>query len=171
MTLMQLCTLTPPLCRMAADPAVRRALDAISHDPDADRAPLASAMAAHPGDARRALTLLGTGDELSAATLRRRFPREALAFFHLCGQCSPQELLAVLTRCTVTPTAECIALLVGERRREEAQRLYGLQLMWRMAGDSSLPDALSLQQAGSAESKNAADVIRDIHRHLKEVHA
>ena len=117
------------------------------------------------------MTLLGSGDPPTAESLRRRFSREALAFFHLCGQCAPEELLAVLTRCTVTPTAECIALLVGERRREEAQRLCGLQLMWRMAGDSSLPDALSLQQAGSAEAKNAADVIHDIHRRLKEVHA
>lgn len=171
MTLMQLCALVPPLCRMAADPAVRRALAGISRDPEADRAPLAAAMAAHPDDARRALTLLGTGDGPTADTLRRRFPREALAFFHLCGQCTPQELLSVLTRCTVTPTAEAAALLVGEHRREEAQRLYGLQLLWRMAGDKALPDAQSLFPATKPTGNAAGDVIRSIHDRLKEVQA
>ena len=171
MTLMQLCALVPPLCRMAADPAIRRALEAISLEPEADRAPLAAAMACHPDDAQRALTLLGTGDGPTAATLCRRFPREALAFFHLCGQCSPQELLAVLTRCTVTPTAECVALLVSEHRREEAQRLYGLQLLWRMAGDAALPDAHSLFPPATTTEQHAGDVIRDIHQRLKEVPA
>ena len=168
MTLMQLCALVPPLCRMAADPAVRWALEGISRDPEADRAPLAAAMAPYPDDARRALTLLGTGDELSSTTLRRRFPREALAFFHLCGQCSPRELLAVLTRCTVTPTAEAVALLVEQHRREEARELYALQLLWRMAGDAAIPDAASLFPAGDAASRDGAAIRHDILSRLKE---
>ena len=168
MTLMQLCALVPPLCRMAADPAVRRALDAISRDPEADRAPLAAAMAMHPDDARRALTLLGTGDAPSAVTLQRRFSREALAFFHLCGQCSPQELLSVLTRCTVTPSAEAAALLVSEQRRREACRLYTLQLLTHLADDPSLPDAAQLFSPWDDVPRSAGDIVRDIQRRLKE---
>ena len=169
MTLLQLCALVPPLCRMAADPDVRLALESISRDPEADRAPLAAAMARHPDDARRAMTLLGCGEPPAPTTLRQRFPREALAFFHLCGQCTPQELLSVLTHCTVTPTAECAALLVGEHRRREAQRMYGLQLLWRITGDASLPDAQTLFPAPSAPHPTAEDVIHHIHHRLKEV--
>lgn len=169
MTLMQLCALVPPLCRMAADPDVRRALAALCADPEADTAPLAAAMARHGQDARRAMTLLGSGDPPTSESLRRRFPREALAFFHLCGQCTPQELLAVLTRCTVTPTAEAVALLIGDRRREQAQRRYALQLLWRMNGDAALPDVFTIFPEEEAPGLNADEVTSDVLRRLKEM--
>lgn len=169
MTLLQLCALVPPLCRMAADPDVRRALAPLSADPEADMAPLAAAMGRYPQDARRVMALLGSGDPPTRESLRRRFPREALAFFHLCGQCTPQELLAVLTRCTVTPTAEAVALLIGERRREQAERRCALQLLWRLNGDAALPDPLSLFPEESASRRTAEGVISDTLRRLKEM--
>lgn len=168
MTLMQLVALTPPMCRMAEDPAVRAALAALSGSDQPDPAPLAAAMARHPDDARRALTILGSGDGPTAESLRRRFSREALAFFHVCGQCTAAEILAVLTRCTVCPTTEALALLVGQARRERAERLYGLQLLWRMAGDASLPDALALFPPDAAPSRSARDVIDTIRQRLRK---
>lgn len=168
MTLMQLCALTPPLCRMAADPAIRRALDALSADPAAGCAPLAAAMRRHPDDARRALTLLGSGSPPTTESIGRRFSREALAFFHLCGQCAPEEILAVLTRCTVPVTAECLALLIGQYRREQTMAQYGLQLLWRLCGDAALPDAASLFPSPQP-CRSAGDVAADVLRRLKEV--
>ncbi len=144
MTLLQLCALTPHLCRMAEDPAIRSALETLSQDVQADRAPLAEAMASHPEDAARALTILGCRDSLSSRTLRQYFSRNTLAFFHLCGQCSPGEMLDVLTRCTVPPTAEALAVLLSRQRRKEAMERYALQLLWRINGDTALPDAFDL---------------------------
>lgn len=165
MTLMQLCALVPPMCRMGRDPDVRHSLEAFRrHD---DPAPLSRAMLRHPEDSRRVMTLMGSGDPPTTESLRRRFTQEALAFFHLCGQCAPEELLCVLTRCTTTPTAEALSLLIGERRREQAAQLYGLQLLWRMNGDNSLPDAFALFAPSGAPAPNAADVIRNTIRHLK----
>lgn len=170
MTLMQLIALTPPLCRMAEDPAVRAALNGLSANAPDDLAPLAAAMARHPDDARRALTILGTDEAPSTQTLRRRFPREALAFFHLCTQCTAGELLCILTRCTVRPTAEALALLVGDARRARAQQLYALQLLWRMGGDASLPDALSLFPPEASPAPTTQEVISSLcHRLRKEV--
>ena len=168
MTLLQLVALVPPMCRMAADPELRQALAAHSEDAEADFAPLVAAMARHPEDAQRVMTLLGSGDPPTTQSLRRRFSREALAFFHLCGQCAPEELLCVLTRCTVTPTAEAVALMVGERRREEAVRQYALRMLW-LLGDGSLPDPSALFPAPTPP-RSAADVTRDTLRRLKEVH-
>lgn len=168
MTLMQLCALVPPMCRMAADPDVRRALATLSEDPEADPAPLAAAMARYPTDARRAMTLLGTGDPPTRESLRRRFSREALAFFHLCGQCAPEELLSVLTRCTVLPSAEAIALLVGERRREEASQHYALQLLWRLNGDPGLPDATRFFPERGAPARSPRSILNDLINRLKE---
>ena len=169
MTLLQLVVLVPPMCRMAADPELRQALAAHSEDAGADFAPLAAAMARHPEDAQRVMTLLGSGDPPTTQSLRRRFSREALAFFHLCGQCTPEELLCVLTRCTVTPTAEAVALMVGEHRREEAVRQYALRMLWHLGGDISLPDPTALFPAPTPP-RSAADVTRDTLRRLKEVH-
>ncbi|MBQ2954280.1 MAG: hypothetical protein IJE07_12185 [Clostridia bacterium] len=168
MTLMQLLALTPPLCRMAEDPGVRAALAILSSQPDADPAPLAAAMNRHPDDARRAMTILGCGDAPSAETLRRRFPREALAFFHLCGQCTAAEILAVLTRCTVCPTAEALALLIGHARREQAERLYALQLLWRMGGDAALPDAIALFPPDTPPARPARDIAHTICQRLQK---
>lgn len=167
MRLLVLCALVAPMCRMAEDAAVRRALEDLSGGAE-DYAPLAAAMRRHGEDARRVMTLMGSGDEPTAESLRRRFHREALAFFYLCGQCTPAELLSVLTRCTVTPTAEAIALLVSERRREQAERLYGLQLLWRMQDDPALPEAMALFSPGAAQ-RSAEDVIRSLQRRLKEM--
>lgn len=170
MTLMQLVALVPPMCRMAADPQVRRGIEAFSADMSGDPSLLATALRPYPEDARRMMTLLGSGDPPTAESLRRRFSREALAFFHLCGQCAAEELLAVLTRCTVTPTAEAIALLIGDRRREQSAQRYALQLLWRMQGDPSLPDALTLFPEGGVPARSADDVVHAILHRLQEVH-
>ena len=169
MTLLQMAALVPPMCRMAADADVRRALETLSADAEASCAPLAAAMRRHPEDARRVMTLLGSGDPPTDGSLRRRFSREALAFFHLCGQCAPEELLTVLTRCTVTPTAEALALLIGERRREQAAQRYALQLLWRIQGDDALPDAFTLFPEEGVLSRSADDAVRSVLHRLKEV--
>lgn len=168
MTLMMLCALTLPMCRMAADPAIRAALQALPSSDDASWLPLVQAMDRHPDDAAEALSLLG-GGALSLCSLRQCFSPEALAFFHLCGQCTPAELLNVLTRCTIPPSAEALALLVSDRRREAAMQRYGLQLLWRMNGDPALPDALALFPDVTAHSRSAFDILGHISRRLKEV--
>lgn len=168
MTLLQLVALVPPMCRMAADADVRRSLAALSADAESDRSALAAAMQRHPEDARRVMTLLGSGDPPTGEALRRRFTHQVLAFFHLCGQCAPEELLAVLTRCTVTPTAEGIALLVSDRRREQAAQRYALQMLWRMQGDEALPDAFALFPEEGVMPRRADDVIRRVLGRLKE---
>lgn len=167
MTLMQLAALVPPLCRMAADPAVQAALNRLSSDAPEDFAPLAAAMAAHPLDARRALTILGSGDPPTTETLRRRFPREALAFFHLCAQCAPEEILRVLTRCTIRPTAEALAILIGERRRERARELCALQALCRMDG-SGLPEELVRYPSEDGSAPPAAQIIHNLRQRLRK---
>ncbi|MBQ8556294.1 MAG: hypothetical protein IJ438_10550 [Clostridia bacterium] len=62
----------------------------------------------------------------------------------VCRQCTAEEVLLVLTRCTAVPTPDALALLIGAHRREQAQRLYALQLLWRLLGDGDIPDAVSL---------------------------
>ena len=75
----------------------------------------------------------------------------------------------MLTRCTVTPTAEAVALMVGEYRREEAVRQYALRMLWHLGGDVSLPDPTARFPAPTPP-RSAADVTRDTLRRLKEVH-
>ena len=165
MTLMMMCALTPHLCALASDPAVREAVAALSEDHRQDCGELAQALRRCPAEAAAAVSLLG-GSDLTPDTVSRCFDREALAFFHICGQCGAGELLAVLTRCTCAPTAEGLALLLGERRRMLAMVRYGLQLLWRMCGDDALPDALALfPEDGPARS--AEDIVGGLIRQLK----
>lgn len=168
MTLMTLCALAPPMCRAAADPSVRAALLTLAASPGGDPAPLARAMQGHPDDAARILTLLGGRSSPLPETLRQCFTPEVLAFFHLCGQCTAEEMLAVLTRCTVPPTAEGLALLIGARRREAAMARYGLQLLWRLNGDPSLPDALTLFPEAHTPARTSGAILVDTLRRLKE---
>lgn len=162
MTLTTMCALTPPLCRMGADPAVRAALSGAA---EAGYTPLAEAMERYPAEAAEALALLGSNDA-NPEPLGRCFNEEALAFFHVCGQCGAGEVLDVLTRCTVAPTAEGLALLVGERRKRIAMARYGLQLLWRMVGDEALPDALALfPEDGPVRS--ADDIVGSLARRMK----
>lgn len=162
MTLMTMCALTPLLCRMGADPDVRRAVASAAK---AEYAPLAEALGRFPEDAAAAISLLG-GEGVNQETISRCFDREALAFFHVCGQCSAGEVLDVLTRCTAAPTAEGLALLVSERRRLLAMARYGLQLLWRMCGDAALPDALAVfPEDGPVRS--AEDIASGLVRQLK----
>lgn len=170
MTLSTLCALAIPLCRMARDFRVRQAVAALAAQGDSPRAPedfapLAAAAAAYPADLQEALTLLG-GQDMTPETLCRCFHPEALAFFHLCGQCSAEELLTVLTRCTAVPTAQGLAMLLGERRRQLAMARYGLQLLWRLCGDALLPDALSLFPEDTPQ-RTADDVITALAQRLK----
>lgn len=167
MTLMTLCALIPPMCRMSADPAVRAALQPSAASAEDNLSPLMQAMARHPADTAEVLSLLGV-DVSSSSAMRRCFDHEALALFHLCSQCSPAEMLDVLTRCTVSPTAEALALLIGERRREDAMARYGLQLLWRMNGDPSLPDALTLFPQESATERSTREILNDMTQRLKE---
>ena len=160
MTLMTLCALVPPLCRMTADEAVQRALQALHGVPLNDHtiAPLLNAMQRYPQDYQTMMNLL------SAESHGQRFSPEVLALFQLCTQCSPTELLQVLTRCTVAPSAEALALLVGEHRREQAMARYALQLLWRIHGDDTLPDALTLfpepAQAACSTKATAERILR-----------
>ena len=167
MTLQLLCALTPPMCRMAADPAVRNALHLLSDHPEADLSPLADAMARHSSDAAHAMALLGSTAPLAARSLRDCFSREALAFFHLCGQCTAGEILSVLINCTIAPTADALALLIGERRRQHALQQYALQLLWRMQSDPSLPGPSAFFAPASPERTADQVICSTIHR-LKE---
>lgn len=163
MTLMTLCALVPPLCRMAADEPVQQALQALNGVPlnDSTLAPLLEAMHRHPQDHQTAVNLL------SAESHGQCLSPEALALFHLCAQCTPAELLQVLTQCTVAPSAEALALLVGEHRREQAMVHYALQLLWRIHGDDTLPDALTLFPEPSNDTCSAQDTAERILRRLK----
>lgn len=170
MTTMTLCALVLPMCRMAADPAVRDALAALDGLSGADctaetMAPLLQVMQRHPREAAEVLALLGAGADDGTACCG--LDLEAAAFFHLCGQCSPQELLGVLTRCVTPPSAGALALLIGQARRQEAMLRYGLQLLWRLCGDESLPDALALFPEEGRSGRNAQGIRAELLRQLK----
>lgn len=144
MTTTTLCALTPHLCRLSGDTAVRRAVAAFAGgESDARYDALALALRTHPKDAAAAVSLLG-GSDLTTETIRQCFDREALAFFHICGQCSPAELLQALCQCHFPPTMDALAHLIAHQRQQQAMARYALQLMWRICGDEALPDALSL---------------------------
>jgi len=153
----------PPLCRMAADEAVQRALQALNGAPlnDQTLTPLLDAMQRHPQDYQATQRLL------SADSHGQCFDPEVLALFHLCSQCSPTELLRVLTRCTVVPSAEVLAQLVSERRREQAMARYALQLLWRINGDDALPDALTLFPEPDQVARSTQGTAERILRRLK----
>lgn len=144
MTVTTLCALTPQLCRLSRDAVVRRAVSAFSGgESDARHDALSLALRAHPEDATAAVSLLG-GSDLTTETIRQCFDREALAFFHICGQCSPAEVLQALCQCHFPPTMDALAQLIAHQRQQQAMTRYALQLMWRICGDEALPDALSL---------------------------
>ncbi len=130
----------PPLCRLAAQPDVQRAIDRLISAPDSPLDPLCTALAAHP-----------EGLSLKDADLR-----EMLPLLGICRQCSADELITVASRCTAMPTAEGLSLLVAAHRHEEARTQYALQLLWRLLGDESIPDALTIcmlsASAGRPES-------------------
>lgn len=157
MTLMMMCALCPPMCRLMEDPDIRHAVSGLA--PDTSPA---------PQELDRLLTLLHRRPEDMKAVLAvvPTLDREALALMHLCGQCQPGEMLEVLCRCTTAPTAEGLALLISERRRMQAMAKYGLQLLWRLCGDASLPDALSVFPEEGAKH-GAEGIVRSLVHRLK----
>lgn len=69
---------------------------------------------------------------------------ERIALMRLCAQCSGTELLSALMRCPFAPSPSALAAVIETQRREDAMRLYELQLLWRITGETELPDALTL---------------------------
>ena len=145
-----LAQIIPPLCRLVRLPDVQACLPA---DPAADMQPLALAMLRHPAES---IPVLAGMTDLNESILRMLPPGADLplmrcsleeglcALMHLCGQCTADELLAALSRCTFTPDPAMLSALVSRDRTHHAQKIYGLQLLWRMLGDDRIPDALSL---------------------------
>lgn len=171
LSLEALCAIVPPLCRLVREADVRCVLT--SAQPDADA--LARAILAHPGDARPLLSAL---TELDAATLamlpagadlpllQNALDDPLISLMHLCRQCRPGEMLRVLHRCTAVPTAEGLAILLNEQRREQSQAVYGLQLLWRSLQDDRIPDALALFDQSAPEAP--ADVRDSILSRIKK---
>ncbi len=130
MTRGQIMALVAPLCRLTADPDVRGAIDALRADPSGPLEPLQHALHAHR-EGNVWASIAPQGDA-------------ALDLLVLCRQCSAAELIGALSTCPDDVTLEALSVLVGQRRQQEARALYGLQLLWRLLGDGSIPDALSV---------------------------
>ncbi len=153
--LVTLCALIVPLCRLAALPQVRAALDKQPFDPGA----LRDALRRMPEELRALSPYL---PEARTSLVAEPY----LSLLSLCRQCSQEELLSVATRCTASLTTDALAALISEHRRQEAQRLYALQLLWRMNADPALPDALSLFPQ-NAPPRTGEDIRRDLITSLK----
>lgn len=78
------------------------------------------------------------------ALLAEGLTEERIALMRLCAQCSGTELLSALMRCPFAPSPSALAAVIETQRREDAMRLYELQLLWRITGETELPDALTL---------------------------
>lgn len=143
MTIRTLCALTIPMCRMARDPQVMMAAaKAAERMDDAHFRALLAEMRHFPEELDTVLGLLGCSGVTEELMLH--MSNGLPGFLHLCGQCSPGEMLDVLSRCQWKIGAEELALLISRRRRELAMARYGLQLLWRLCGDDTIPDALTL---------------------------
>lgn len=158
-----LVSLIPLMCECCEDPAVRDPLDALGSSAQNREArdALCRALAAHPRSGELAALLLDAPaprpDEAEAA-LSQCLGQDMLGYLYVCRQCTAQELLSVLHRCTLPPGPDALALLVGESRRSRARELYALQLLWRLLGDESLPDPLSLFRETAPDSPDAAAI-------------
>lgn len=167
LSLMTLCRAVPHLCRAASHPPVRQLLDQMSrnaHPADAGallrrllQAPDAQALGgilAPERPLREALSLLCSG--------------EGLSLLYVCRQCTARELLTILTRCTCAPSAEGMALLAGQLRQEEARQRYALQLLWRIHGDDTIPDAWPLFDHDDGAAPDGSRVRSDLLARLQE---
>lgn len=143
-----LMALIPRLCRLARHPDVQALLP-----PAADMPPLALALLRHPEDAQPVLSSLTDLDEVTLRLLPAGADvplmacclHEGLAgWLHLCAQCTAVELLTALSQCAFDPDAATLSALVSRERQAQAQRVYGLQLLWRVLGDVRMPDAMGL---------------------------
>lgn len=168
MTNGQLLRLLPLLCQLAHDEDIRRALAACAAAEDeAARRDLCAALMARPDETRRLCAgVTGTDTVPDAATLAALMAGDLGGYFHLALQCSPEELTAAVCTSAVPLTPQALALLVSACRREEAQRRYALQLLWRIHGDERLPDALTLFPAAPAPARDARTILNDITRQL-----
>lgn len=130
--LQTLCAAVPVMCRIASAPEIQRLLDAAARAQGTHGSALLDAAAAfvsrHP----------------DGQYLPHPITPELMGYLHLCRQCSAGEILAVLTACTVTPSPEALSHLLNRSRQLASQKLYALQMMWRLHGDERIPDALSL---------------------------
>ncbi|MBQ8202217.1 MAG: hypothetical protein IJZ74_10695 [Clostridia bacterium] len=158
--LQALCALIPPLCILTADPAVQHALDNMAEAPQPASPALMKALSAHTAELQRIAALHDLNQR------RLLIDHELLALMYVCRQCTAEELLTILTSCTVPPTAEGLALLASAHRQQQARQQYGLQLLWRILGDEAIPDALSLFSRPSRRSMQdvRADLLRRINK-------
>lgn len=154
-----LMALIPRLCRLARHPDVQALLP-----PTVDMQPLALALLRHPEDAQPVLSRLTDLDEVTLRLLPAGADvplmacclHEGLAgWLHLCAQCTAEELLTALTQCAFDPDASTLSALVSRERQAQAQRVYGLQLLWRVLGDERIPDAMGLFDPAHAAGKEA----------------
>lgn len=158
-----LTSLMSVMCECCEDPAIRDPLDTLgsSVQNQEARSILCRALAAHPRSGELAALLLDAPtpppDEVEAA-LSQYLDRDMLGYLYVCRQCTAQELLSVLHRCTLPPGPDALALLVGESRRSRARELYALQLLWRLLGDEALPDPLSLFRESAPDAPDAAAI-------------
>lgn len=157
MTLEMQCALAPVMCRAGARPEVRSALAKAQGLTEE----LLDALMAHPEDAALLPAILSGGKSAISPnrdTLRRCLDEEALAFLYTCSQADACEVLQVLTHLTVAPSPAALALLLGEYRRQQAMTGYGLQLLWRILADASIPDPMGL--FGREEPRRSPEDIR-----------
>ena len=154
-----LMALIPRLCRLARHPDVQALLS-----PACDMQSLALALLRHPEDTQPVLSRLTDLDEVTLRLLPARADvplmacclQEGLAgWLRLCAQCTADELLTALTQCAFDPDAATLSALVSRERQAQAQRVYGLQLLWRILGDDRLPDAMGLFDPAHAAGKEA----------------
>lgn len=169
-----LMTLAPLMCECCADPAVRSALDTLDARPDDRQAhtALCHAMAAHAAAGDIAALLLDAPRPVPdsiAAALANCLDREMLGYLYLCCQCSAQELLTVLHRCTLPPSPDALALLISQYRAQQARELYGLQLLWRLLGDDSIPDPMRLFRPEAPSMPDASGIRSRLINHLSNL--
>ena len=128
------------------------------------RTALALALLRHPEDTQPVLSRLTDLDEVTLRLLPAGADvplmacclQEGLAgWLRLCAQCTADELLTALTQCAFDPDAATLSALVSRERQAQAQRVYGLQLLWRVLGDERMPDAMGLFDPAHAAGKEA----------------
>lgn len=98
-------------------------------------------------------------------------PQDARQLMRLCAQCTLDEVLTALAACPHNPSPAMLAALVEQARRRDAMALYALQMLWRIAGEPELPDAMTLFAREEINPAQEALACRYVIDHLKEASA